>query len=162
MQLQSWPPSALTQDVAITLGPPYNGSFVLTISGPAQFLPVLQAGIDAKKADLQRQREAAAVEDVPDLTGEKAAPEDARPLLVHASAEASMVQADDADLDEQAPGWPTGTTLRAVQQAVAASCLSQDLGDDPSVLLPVAEASSPAPASGASAEAPEPQGITDA
>ena len=37
-----------------------NGNFVLTISGPAQYLPVLQAGIAAKRAELQRERDAAA------------------------------------------------------------------------------------------------------
>src|SRR4051812_6132857 len=31
-----------------------NGNFVMTISGPAQYQPVLQAGIDAKRAELQR------------------------------------------------------------------------------------------------------------
>jgi hypothetical protein len=40
-----------------------NGSFVLTISGPAQFLPVVRAGLDAKKAELQRERDAAAEDD---------------------------------------------------------------------------------------------------
>jgi hypothetical protein len=37
-----------------------NGNFVLTISGPAEFLPVVRAGLDAKKAELQRERDAAA------------------------------------------------------------------------------------------------------
>ncbi|MEX2292081.1 MAG: DUF222 domain-containing protein [Mycobacteriales bacterium] len=34
------------------------GNFTLTISDPAEYLPVVQAGIEAKKAELQRQRDA--------------------------------------------------------------------------------------------------------
>src|SRR3954452_22428412 len=42
-----------------------NGNFVLTISGPAEYLPALQAGIAAKRAELQRQRDAAVGADAP-------------------------------------------------------------------------------------------------
>src|SRR3954454_15005448 len=41
-----------------------NGNFTLTITGPAQHLPVLQAGIAAKRAELQRERDAAPADDV--------------------------------------------------------------------------------------------------
>lgn len=35
-----------------------NGNFSYTISGPAELLPMIQAGIEAKRAELQRQRDA--------------------------------------------------------------------------------------------------------
>jgi hypothetical protein len=89
-----------------------NGSFSMTISGPAELLPVVQAGIDAKKAELQRQRDAAAAEAVAAVPVDvfAAAPEPkSEPEPVGVSAE--------TDLDEQAAGWPDGTSRRDVQEA---------------------------------------------
>src|SRR3954451_25099361 len=84
-----------------------NGNFVLTISGPAQYLPVLQAGIAAKRAELQRERDAAPVEARPAPEPE---PEpDVEPVndeSAGASAEAPAMPQESEDLDEQARGWP--------------------------------------------------------
>ena len=106
-----------------------DGSFSLTVSDPAEFLPVLQAGIDAKKSELQRQRDADAAEvavDVPAGTSVAADPE--QPLEPEPEAarepepepEPEDVPAgtpSPVDLDEQVPGWPEGTTRRDVQAA---------------------------------------------
>lgn len=44
-----------------------HGNFSLTISGPAELLPVVQAGIEAKKAELQRERDAEAARAAEDV-----------------------------------------------------------------------------------------------
>jgi hypothetical protein len=198
-----------------------NGNFVLTISGPAQYLPVLQAGIDAKRAELQRQRDAAEDEaDVatpaPEQTADRAgpagpagasaeAPEVAPVQAGGASAEApgvAPVQAggasaeapgvapeeirvtppvqDGAYLDEQAEGWPTGTTRREVRRAMAELFVAHEgladtqdeLPDAPMLPTPAYGATPPvrlvaataggSGASGASAEAPAAAKVTDA
>src|SRR4051812_28518772 len=93
-----------------------NGNFILTITGPAQHLPVLQAGLAAKRAELQRERDAAPAGDVPTPKPE---PQPQPEVLPGVSAEAPAVAEDGPDLDEQAAGWPTGTTWRDVQAASA-------------------------------------------
>src|SRR3954453_2069992 len=95
-----------------------NGNFILTITGPAQHLPVLQAGLAAKRAELQRERDAAPVDDVPTPKPEPEPEPEAEPeVLPGVSAEAPSVPEDGPDLDEQAAGWPAGTTWRDVQEA---------------------------------------------
>jgi hypothetical protein len=130
-----------------------HGNFSLTISGPAQFLPVLQAGIEAKKAELQRERDAAA--EVP--AGERAAPAPAD------------VQ---TDLDEQVPDSQPGPSERQAGQAVQsfwalqdslrqeqAEFAAQDEGETPVGL------STPPPTAAPErvpAETPQPVKVTDA
>ena len=151
-----------------------NGNFVLTINGPAHFLPGLQAGIAAKRAELQRERDAMPVDDL-------AAPARASQAGAHqevpagASAEAPALPVDDRAgsdvddepaLDEQAPGWPTGTSLRDVHGAARAFVEAQRrhaaeaaevTGVQPSTDAAAPRNTPPALASddGASAEAPE-------
>ncbi len=153
-----------------------QGNFVLTISGPAEFLPVLRAGIDAKKAELEREREAAA-------PAESAAPSAsaasaALPAPDDASAEASRPTLGEhspsalasADLDEQARGWPVGTSRRDALRAVAACRWTQDQRDEPTPAAtgerePGPAGSSDVPAEArpdASAEAPTTPPVTDA
>ena len=110
-----------------------NGNFALTIRGPAELLPVVQAGIDAKRSEMQRQRDAEAAEavageaaesavagevaeDVPaDIpTTDKPAPAADRQPQPQSRPEPE----DPVDLDEPAPGWPAGTTRRDVQAAM--------------------------------------------
>jgi hypothetical protein len=105
-----------------------NGNFVLTISGPPQFLPVVQAGIAAKRAELQRERDAELVDEVVAPEPEPEPKPDAEPAegeRAGASAEALVipddtVDLDEQDLDEQAPGWPIGTSRRDARAAGAA------------------------------------------
>ncbi len=87
-----------------------HGNFSLTVSGPAEFLPVLQAGIEARKAELQRQHDAEAAEHVP-----AQAPAEPQPEPVPVDVPAGTFPP--AELDEQAPGWPQGTTRREVSAA---------------------------------------------
>ena len=151
-----------------------NGNFILTISGPAQHLPVLQAGIDAKRAELQRERDATAdtgddpAPPVPDPEPEQAAaPEEpagasaeAPPVL---PAPATPVAEDQRDLDQQAPGWPQGTSWRDVRAAAAAlhvtnqRLVEQEQADQPNPAASACDATpstDPAGDPGASAEAP--------
>ena len=144
-----------------------NGNFVLTISGPAQYLPVVQAGISAKRAELQRERDAEPVDEVtepepepePDAEATEADP-------AGASAEAPVLSDDTADLDEPAPGWPSGTSRRDARAAGAAFVEAQrrlaaeeveQTGVAPSSdYVPSSEPAAPAEGNdGASAEAPE-------
>jgi hypothetical protein len=149
-----------------------NGNFILTISGPAQYLPVLQAGIEAKRAELQRQRDAAADDDVAPPAREAAPGEP-----VDASAEAPQVLPDPCgasavkdrpDLDEQAQGWPAGTTWRDVRGAAAAFVVAQERladeenADEPPPPIPASDATQPAGDAGASAEAPASATVTEA
>ena len=149
-----------------------NGNFVLTITGPAQHLPVLQAGIAAKRAELQRERDAAPVDDVaaPEPEAQRQPELEA---LTDASAEAPVVPDDGSDLDEQAPGWPAGTTRRDVQAASTAfvDAQRQHAAEEGNVTgaPPSADAAPghapPAPVVehvGASAEAPECTEVSDA
>jgi hypothetical protein len=124
------------------------GHFTLTISGPAQYLPVLQAGIEAKKAELQRQRQAEQTEqteqtacaaaavpeqdsgEAPDVSRETRPPEPGGVQEPDVSAETCNPGRGDietaspaegaVDLDEQAMGWPEGTTRRDVHVAADA------------------------------------------
>ena len=142
------------------------GNFTLTISGPAEHLPVIQAGIEAKKAELQRQRDAERQEQTQALA---VAPGDVSPPTPtptpqpqpqpHAQPEpaiepedASAEASSAVDLDEQAPGWPQGTTRRDVG-AAAGSFLAavqqwqepDSENPDPTVQRPAAQAPDPAP-----------------
>lgn len=93
-----------------------DGSSSLTISGPAELLPVIQAGIEAKRVQLQRkrQRDAAAQE------AAQAETEAEAELGAQPEAQAVAAQPAQVDLDEQVPGWPAGTTVRDVRAATAA------------------------------------------
>src|SRR3954451_876 len=76
-----------------------NGNFILTIPGPAQHLPVLQAGIAAKRAELQRERDAAPVDDVAaPKPGPESQPEPEPEVLPGVSAEAPALAEDGPDL----------------------------------------------------------------
>jgi hypothetical protein len=155
-----------------------NGNFVLTISGPAQHLPVLQAGIEAKRAELQRERDAAAEADVagPARAATPGEPADACaevPQVLPEDACGTSAVEDRPGLDEQAQGWPAGTTWRDVRGAAAAHFEAQErLAVDaaepadqpapptrPSHVTPPVE---PAGDGGASAEAPVPSRVTEA
>jgi hypothetical protein len=120
-----------------------SGNFVLTISGPAQFLPVVRAGLDAKKAELQRERDAAGRDDNgghddpghEDRRERHGGYEDVLPVPPAApgphgdSAQATSPAApagaapaepaqDEPSLDEQAPGWPLGSTRHGMRAAM--------------------------------------------
>ena len=107
-----------------------DGSFVLTIRGPAHLLPVVQAGLDAKKAQLQRER-AAAAEDAAAAV-ERPEPSSASepvPAAAPAAGPPEPSPADGPDLDAQAEGWPTGTTRRqALEAADHLTALQRALG----------------------------------
>jgi hypothetical protein len=163
-----------------------DGNFVLTISGPAEFLPVVRAGLDAKKAELQRERDAASEDDhggrdhgrhedggredgghedgghedvlpaLPDVpgpdgvtgqapppspAGDSAAPaapaaaapvepvepvEPAAPVASAASAASVARAQDEPSLEEQAPGWPAGSTRAWVGAAMEGFFALQD------------------------------------
>lgn len=129
-----------------------DGSFSMTISGPAELLPVIQAGIEAKKAELQRQRDAESVaasaaaaptrspqaQDVPAGTSAPAS-EDVASQAEEAEPDSESDAVDvpagtsSADLDAQADGWPPGTTVREVRAAVSSFAESvprwQESGD---------------------------------
>jgi pyruvate/2-oxoglutarate dehydrogenase complex dihydrolipoamide acyltransferase (E2) component len=110
-----------------------NGNFVLTITGRAELLPTVQAGLEAKKTELQRQRDAAEEAASEKAAGVEAAgvaaagveavaaePEPvAAEQLVAQQSPAGPSAADEADVDEQAPGWPPGTTGRQVRELTA-------------------------------------------
>ena len=107
-----------------------NGNFVLTISGPAQLLPVITAGLDAKKAQLQQAAAAQAAAAQPAAAEATAAPPPSPASEPPAATEAGTVlprpdpppgpasPVQVAGLDEQAPGWPDGTTRRQVLEAM--------------------------------------------
>jgi hypothetical protein len=122
------------------------GNFTLTISGPAQYLPVLQAGIEAKKTEIQRQRDAEAAarpasapgpapapaptsapapqpapQPAPTQDGPGAPPDVSAETSesVHDVADPAAGGDDTVDLDAQAPGWPSGTTRGDVRATVA-------------------------------------------
>jgi hypothetical protein len=111
-----------------------HGNFTMTISGPADQLPVVRAGLDAKKAELQRARDAAAAEEaaaeaaratdvVPPDYADAPPPADVSAEAPPAPApEATGVPSapaeDDVDLDEEVEGWPPGTTRRQVREAM--------------------------------------------
>ena len=104
-----------------------DGSFVLTIRGPAHLLPVVQAGLDAKKAQLQRER-AAPAEDVP-ATVERPVVSKPSPVGAPAARPPEPPPADGLDLDAQAEGWPAGTTRRQVLHAAdQLTSLQRELG----------------------------------
>jgi hypothetical protein len=149
-----------------------NGNFILTISGPAQHLPVLQAGIDAKRAELQRHRDAtgdagdnpapsppapAPAEPAVAVPAQPAGASAEAPLALPAPATSSVEAAP--DLDQQAAGWPQGTSWRDVRAAAAAlhvtnqRLVEQAQADQPT---PPTAATDPAADSRASAEAPTP------
>ena len=97
-----------------------HGNFSLTISGPAEWLPVVQAGIEAKKAELQRERDAETARAAAEAAAEAGPDVPAGTFEPEPMPEASGVPAGTPpveDLDEQAPGWPAGTTLRDVLAA---------------------------------------------
>lgn len=111
-----------------------DGSFVLTVRGPAQLLPVIQAGLDAKKAELQRECAAGAAGFVAPAQ-RSAEPPAAGPVPPPAPADtwpqpSPASGAEDAlDLEAQAEGWPPGTTRRQVQQAAdRVAALHRELG----------------------------------
>lgn len=148
-----------------------NGNFVLTISGPAQYLPVLQAGIAAKRAELQRERDA--------TTAEDAEPPETEPATREpASAEAPgapddcMASGSESECDPhaQAEGWPAGTSVSDVRDAAERFLAAQQRRAEAAadVDLPPQSAFHPTPplhpagTAGASAEAPEPAPVTDA
>jgi Domain of unknown function (DUF222)/HNH endonuclease len=192
-----------------------NGNFILTISGPGEFLPVLQAGIEAKRAELQRHRDAQVADEIanetvrPPAAAAEPEPEpepepelsERRPTTEWgasaeapkpaASAEAAEPAAADADraaappvqpveLDEQAPGWPAGTTWRDVRGVIARFVATQQrlreddergvsedtdeadpptAPDQPAAVTPPA---APAGTAAASAEAPDAPASTEA
>jgi hypothetical protein len=124
-----------------------QGNFAFTVSGPAELLPVIQAGIEAKKAELQRQRDAeAAACSQPGQPGQPDQPEPAgvsaeTPQAVQEEVADALVAVDEPGLDEPgldepgldepgldepAQGWPGGTTRRDVREAMAGFLLSQD------------------------------------
>jgi hypothetical protein len=110
-----------------------HGDFVLTIRGPAQLLPVIQAGLEAKKAQLQREQASAQDSDPPRFAERVPAPAlvpvaepEARPPSVGGSAD---LERDAQDPDAQAEGWPAGTTRRQVQEAAdRVTALQRSLG----------------------------------
>ena len=111
-----------------------DGSFVLTVRGPAHLLPVVRAGLEAKKAQLQRERTAAA-EDARATVESPVPSTGAEPVPAAAPAEelpepSSANRSDDgADLDAQAEGWPAGTTRRQVREAAdRLTARQRDLG----------------------------------
>ena len=97
-----------------------RGNFVLTISGPAQLLPVITAGLDAKKAQLQQAAAAEAAAAPPPSPASEpcAAPAAGTVLPMPHSPPGPAAPAEVAGLDEQAPGWPDGTTRRLVLEAM--------------------------------------------
>jgi hypothetical protein len=149
-----------------------NGNFTLTISGPAQYLPVVQAGIAAKRAELQRERHDSPGDAVAAPEPERQAEPEA-PAVASAEAAAPEPAPPAVDPDEQAPGWPLGTTRRDVQVAGAEFVDTQRrlaaeeahlTGVPPSFDRSPSE-TAPAPAADdgrASAEAPLRADVTDA
>ena len=133
-------PEAAAWPLRTTMRYDEHGNFTLTIRGPAQYAPVVRAGLEAKKAALQREREAADTEaksteanstetEGTDARGDApavvAAPEQDRLPLDEAPPTATApvlgpapTPDDDAVLDEQAPGWPEGTTRRQAREAM--------------------------------------------
>jgi hypothetical protein len=148
-----------------------NGNFILTISGPAEYAPVIQGGIDAKRAELQRERDAAAAaaEAVP-ATASRASAEapDAPDASEAPPAELPQPAASvAADLDAQAPGWPAGVSAREVREAAARFLDSLPVAEDAEPREPVeprpAVPPTPlVPAPDASAEAPQTRKVSDA
>ncbi|HVM28297.1 MAG TPA: DUF222 domain-containing protein [Mycobacteriales bacterium] len=119
-----------------------EGNLVITITARPEYAPVVEAGLDAKRAELQRELDAQAVETVageavpaPPNAGNDLLPfrdASAEPSAAVTTRVAPAEPADDADpdadptadleadLDEQAPDWPAGTTRRQVRQALDA------------------------------------------
>jgi hypothetical protein len=175
-----------------------HGNFVLTIRGPAQLLPVVQAGLVAKKAQLHRERDTAAAAAAAAQAGQTtpapspapstpAGPQPPVPQFAPAeevssgdTAEAGASAEDPAHLDEQAQGWPAGTTRRQLDQAMDSfTALQADLRSEQTQPLdstptPVAQpaplAPSPVPVvqpsptstPGDHADSAEPAAVTDA
>ncbi len=79
-----------------------DGNLVITITTRAEYAPVVEAGLEAKRAELQRELDAQAAPDVP-APVQGLLPLDSVPAGTPAAA-------PDTDLDGQAPGWPRGTT----------------------------------------------------
>jgi hypothetical protein len=109
-----------------------DGNLVITITTRPEYAPVIEAGLDAKRAELQRQldagtdcgdREHGSTDGDPRSQAARAAL-DAGQLALDVPAEPpsalSTRPADEVDLDEQAPGWPAGTTRRQARQERAA------------------------------------------
>lgn len=144
-----------------------NGNFVLTITGPAQLLPVVRAGLDARKAQLQRERDAAAqdqrTDEIPPpaaaLAGatQAAAPQPAPAQVPPPPAPAAgSPDVDEPHGDEPARGWPPGTTRRQLQEAMKGfSALQARLRAEQTELFGHAP-----PAAPPSARQPGPQSMT--
>jgi hypothetical protein len=92
-----------------------DGNFVMTITTRPEYAPLIEAGLDAKRAELQRELDAQHV-DPPSAVPEQPGASD----VPAGTPVAAPPPADNADLDAQAPGWPQGTTLRQVRQTSAA------------------------------------------
>jgi hypothetical protein len=140
-----------------------NGNFIMTISGPGELGPVVKAGIEAKRAELQRQRDEEAKtaaadvpvprasEPAPAATPEPAPESEASSgasaessAAVQVVPDAPSAPAHDVTLDEQADGWPTGTTRRDVDAALASFFAGQSrLADETSEILGLPERPEP-------------------
>ena len=156
-----------------------HGNFVLTISGPAHLLPVITAGLDARKQQLQHERDATAGQDGSTQPPTAPAPQPAPatpaapppPPVQDPLSSKPSAAADDAGLDEQAPGWPAGTTRREVLEAMdGVTRLQRELRAEQAALdadAPLTPPTPPAPLSPAlpfAAGPPEaePTAVTDA
>jgi hypothetical protein len=169
-----------------------HGNSAITIrADPPSALPVGRAGLAAKKAQLQRERDAAAAaaQDKPTTAPPPSqagpTPPVPRPARAHppsssdtgdTSAPAQhQQQPDQAQLDDQAPGWPAGTTRRQLQEAMKGfTALQADLRCEQTEPLDTtssaptpadfpAALAQPSPASAsAGADSTEPAAVTDA
>jgi hypothetical protein len=145
------------------------GNFAMTISGPAEYLPVVQAGIEAKKAELQRQREAELAEQAVNAVAEAVSRPEPEPEPVVEQDEVAETPSP-VDLDEQAPGWPEGTTRRDVRRATGSFLAAVQEWREPeeeqpslTVERPPSPAPEPAPVGAdGSAEPSDTAKITDA
>ncbi|TAL16262.1 MAG: DUF222 domain-containing protein, partial [Frankiales bacterium] len=166
-----------------------DGHFTFTVSGPAEFLPVLQAGIEAKKAELQRRRDAEEAQAAADAPA--AAEAEGVSAGTPAAGDSTVAPAPDpgrapgrvdvsagtpppVDVEAPVPGWPAGTTVGDVRAAAGSFLASlprwrEPLPDpeidlnDPAVRAARQAQDVPAPAPDVPAETPGGAGaVTDA
>lgn len=94
-----------------------DGNFVMTITTRPEYAPLIEAGLDAKRAELQRELDAQGTQPA---VPPSVAPEQEKAGAPDVPAGTPGAAAVDADLDAQAPGWPQGVTLRQVRRTGAA------------------------------------------
>ena len=150
-----------------------NGNLALTIYAPAELAPIVLAGIEAQRAELDRQRESKVAVAEPAPATEPAGPEEPatsvgaeRPDDVPAGTPEPLRSVP----TDVPPGWPEGTTpeeASAAMEGLARFCSSyseeSDVGGDvPAGTPPVVAASTSLPAPALEPEPATPPRATDA